>query len=157
MRLARRRIFARLREGWDHDEIAREERLAPRIRRIVRQVLERRRIVDEGAEHAKLQLARRAPAMPLAGQAISNGDVTAIAPLLKVLDPLDRYRRAAEANQVFDDEPRENLPARINLIAANPGVGEARDTRLEQNGTQVASYNGRCRAFGAREPKGRAA
>ncbi len=138
MRLARRlnaqgrvsrrgRIFARLRKGWDHDEIAREERLTPeRIRRIVREAVERRRIVDGGAEHAKLQLARLAPAMRLAGEAVADGDVKAIAPLLKVLDRLDRYRRAAKANQVLDGEAREKLLARINRIAANLGVDEAR-------------------------------
>ncbi len=93
-----------------------------RIRRIVRQALERRRIVEEGAEHAKLQLTRLAPAMRLAGEAVSDGDVKAIAPLLKVLDRLDRYRRAAKANQVFDDEAREKLPAKINLVAAGLGV-----------------------------------
>ncbi len=121
------RIFARPREGWDYDEIAREEKLTPeRIRRIVRQALERRRIVDEGAEHAKLQLARLAPAMRLALEAVADGDVKAIAPLMKVLDRLDRYRRIANANQVYDDEAREKLLDKINRVAANLGVDEAR-------------------------------
>ncbi len=72
--LRRGRIFARLREGWAYDEIASQERLtAERVRQIVRQTLDRR-IIDDGAEHAKLQLARLQPAMRLAG-----GDVTAIA------------------------------------------------------------------------------
>ena len=54
-RVARRaRIFARLREGFAYDEIAREERLTPeRIRQIVREALERR-LPDEAADHAKL-------------------------------------------------------------------------------------------------------
>ena len=56
--LRRGRIFARLREGWAYDEIAAHERLtAERVRQIVRQALEKR-IIDEGAEHAKLQLER---------------------------------------------------------------------------------------------------
>ena len=119
-RLAARAHFHSLPRGSDYKEIAPEEGLTPeRVRRIVRQALELRRIVDEGAEHAKLQLARLAPAMRLAGGAVSDGDVKAIAPLLKVLDRLDRYRRVAKANQVFDDEAREKLPARINLVAAN--------------------------------------
>ena len=87
--LRRGRIFARLREGWDYDEIASQERLtAERVRQIVRKALARR-IIDEGAEHAKLQLARLQPAMRLAGEAIAEGDVTAIAPLMKVLDRLE--------------------------------------------------------------------
>ena len=97
--LRRGRIFARLREGWAYDEIAAHERLtAERVRQIVRKALEKR-IIDEEAEHAKLQLARLQPAMRLAGEAIADGDVTAIAPLMKVLDRLDRYQRAARPSR----------------------------------------------------------
>ncbi len=54
----RKRIFARLREGWAYDEIAREERLtAARVRQIVSEVLQKRQ-VDDGMDHALLQLAR---------------------------------------------------------------------------------------------------
>jgi DNA-directed RNA polymerase sigma subunit (sigma70/sigma32) len=50
----RRRIFARLREGWAYDEIAREERVSPeRIRQIVSEVLAKR-VIDRGADHAHL-------------------------------------------------------------------------------------------------------
>jgi len=128
-RVSRRgRILARLREGWAYDEIAREERLTPvGIRQIVRQALEKR-IVDDGAEHAKLQLARLQPSMRLAGEAIAAGDVTAIAPLMKVLDRLDRYQRAAKAVQVYDDEARRKLMDKINRVAANLEVDEARAT-----------------------------
>ncbi len=124
--LRRGRIFARLREGWAYDEIAAHERLtAERVRQIVRQALEKR-IIDEEAEHAKLQLARLQPAMRLAGEAIAEGDVTAIAPLMKVLDRLDRYQRVAKAVQVYDDEARRKLMDKINRVAANLGVDEAR-------------------------------
>src|SRR5271166_7093338 len=125
--LRRGRIFARLREGWPYDEITAHERLtAERVRQIVRQALEKR-IVDEEAEHAKLQLARLQPAMRLAGEAIAEGDVTAIAPLMKVLDRLDRYQRAAKAVQVYDDEARRKLMDKINRVAANLGVDEPRE------------------------------
>ena len=93
------------------------------MRQIVRQALEKR-IIDEGAEHAKLQLARLQPAMRLAGEAIAEGDVTAIAPLMKVLDRLDRYQRVAKAVQVYDDEARKKLMDKINRVAANLGVDE---------------------------------
>ena len=122
--LRRGRIFARLREGWAYDEIASQERLtAERVRQIVRKALERR-IIDEEAEHAKLQLARLQPAMRLAGEAIADGDVTAIAPLMKVLDRLDRYQRAAKAVQVYDDEARKKLMDKINRVVANLSVDE---------------------------------
>jgi hypothetical protein len=124
--LRRGRIFARLREGWAYDEIASQERLtAERVRQIVRQALGRR-IIDDGAEHAKLQLARLQPAMRLAGEAIADGDVKAIAPLMKVLDRLDRYQKVANAVQVYDDEARRKLMDKINRVAANLGFDEAR-------------------------------
>jgi hypothetical protein len=120
--LRRARIFARLREGWAYDEIAREERLTPeRIRQIVREALERR-LTDEDADHAKLQLSRLQPAMRIASAAVDEGDVTAIAPLLKVLDRLDRYQRTAKVNEVFDEEARKRLIEKINRVAGNLGL-----------------------------------
>ncbi len=124
--LRRGRIFARLREGWAYDEIAAHERLtAERVRQIVRQALAKR-IVDEGAEHAKLQLARLQPAMRLAGEAIAEGEVTAIAPLMKAPGWLDRYQRAAKAVQVCDDEARRKLMDKINRVAANLEIDKER-------------------------------
>ena len=117
--LRRGRIFARLRDGWAYDDIAREERLtAERVRQIVTEAL-RRRTVDDGSDHAKLQLARLAPAMRRLGDAVAGGDVKAVAPLLKVLNQFDRYQKVASANQVYDDEAREKLLNKINRIAAN--------------------------------------
>jgi hypothetical protein len=45
---------------------------------------------------------------------------------MKVLDRLDRYQRAAKAVQVYDDEARRKLMDKINRVAANLGVDEAR-------------------------------
>ena len=124
MVLRRRRIFARLREGLSYEEIAGEEGVsAERIRQIVSQVLQKR-AVDSGANHAKLQLDRLAPAMQLAAEGLAAGDVSAIAPYLKVLDRLDRYQSVAGAHQVYDDEARRKLLDKLNRIAANLGVDE---------------------------------
>ncbi len=118
----RRRVFAQLREGFAYDEIAAQEGVSPsRIRQIVSQEL-RRRSVDSGAEHAKLQLDRLAPALQLAAQAIAAGDISAISPYLKALDRLDRYQTVAGANQVYDDEARKKLLAKINRLAENLGI-----------------------------------
>ena len=120
----RRRIFARLREGLGYEEIAAEEGVTiRRIRQIVSEVSQKR-AVDSGAEHAKLQLDRLAPAMQLAAEAIAAGDVAAIAPYLKVLDRLDRYQSVAVANQAYDDEARKKLMDKINRVAENLGVDE---------------------------------
>jgi hypothetical protein len=119
MMLRRRRIFARLREGLAYDEIAAEEGVtATRIRQIVSEVLQKR-AVDSGADHAKLQLDRLAPAVQLAAEAIAAGDISAITPYLKALDRLDRYQSVAGAHQVYDDEARKKLLDKINRIADN--------------------------------------
>jgi len=124
MFLRRQRIFARLREGLSYEEIASEEGVtATRIRQIVSEVLQKR-AVDSGADHAKLQLDRLAPAMQLAAEAVAAGDVSAIAPYLKVLDRLDRYQSVAGAHQVYDDEARAKLLDKLNRVAANLGVDE---------------------------------
>ena len=87
-----------------------------RIRQIVSQELQQR-AVDSGAEHAKLQLDRLAPAIQLAAESIAGGDISAITPYLKALDRLDRYQIVASANQVYDDEARKKLMDKINRVA----------------------------------------
>jgi predicted transcriptional regulator len=134
--LRRARIFARLREGWAYDEVAREEELTPeRVRQIVREALERR-IVDDETDHAKLQLARLTPAMQIASMAIADGDVRAIPPFLKVLDRLGRYQR--DVNQVYDDEARKRLFDKINRVAANLGYDHVK-TADDSKDSQAAA------------------
>ncbi len=119
----RRRIFGRLREGFTYDEIAAEEGVSSaRVRQIASEELQKR-VVDSGADHAKLQLDRLAPAMQLGAEAIAAGDISAINPYLKALDRLDRYQTAT-ANQAYDDEARKKLMDKINRMAANFGVDE---------------------------------
>ncbi len=94
-----------------------------RIRQIVSKELQQRG-VDSGAEHAKLQLDRLAPAIQLAAEAMAAGDISAITPYLKALDRLDRYQTVATANQVYDDEARKKLMDKINRMAENFGIDE---------------------------------
>jgi hypothetical protein len=124
MMFRRRRIFASLREGFTYDEIAADEGVSPsRIRQIVSKELQQRG-VDSGAEHAKLQLDRLAPAIQLAAEAIAAGHISAITPYLKALDRLDRYQTVASAHQVYDDEARKKLMDKINRMAENFGINE---------------------------------
>jgi DNA-binding CsgD family transcriptional regulator len=122
MTIRRKRIFARLREGMAYEEIAALEGVTTeRIRQIVADVLQRR-AVDSGADHAKLQLGRLAPALQIAAEAVAAGDVSAIAPYLKVIDRLDRYQAVAGAHQEYDDEARKKLMDKINRLAENLGI-----------------------------------
>jgi len=112
-----KRIFARLREGWAYDEIAREERLtAARVRQIVSEVLQKRE-VDDSSAHALLQLSRLAPAVQLAGEAVARGDLQAIWPLLGALDRLDRYQKDARAIHRDNEQIRQKLFDRITRLA----------------------------------------
>jgi hypothetical protein len=120
--LRRARIFSRLREGWAYDEIARLEQLTTeRIRQIVREALDRR-LIEEDADHAKLQLARLEPAMRMATEALEDGDVRVIVPFLKLLDRVDRYQKTAKVTQVYDAEARRKLFEKLNRVAANLGL-----------------------------------
>jgi hypothetical protein len=126
MMFRRRRIFAQLREGFTYAEIAAEECVSvSRVRQIVSQELQQRG-VDSGAEHAKLQLDRLAPAVQLGAQGIASGDLAAISPYLKALDRLDRYQTVAGAEQTYDDEARKKLMEKINRMAENYGIDEVR-------------------------------
>jgi hypothetical protein len=114
-----KRIFGRLRDGWAYDEIGRDEGLsAERIRQIVSEVLGKR-VIDRNEDHAHLQLERLGPALRLAGEAIQRGDVRAIAPLIKVLDRLDKHQVTFVSKYYYGDEEREKLQAKISRIAAN--------------------------------------
>ena len=135
-----------------YDEIAGEEGVtATRIRQIVSEVL-KKRAVDSGAEHAKLQLERLIPAMQLAAEAIAAGDVTAIAPYLKVLDRLDRYQSVASANQEYDDEARKKLLDKINRLAENLGVNEVVAAAVREHLKTIGEFPATSRA----RPRGKA-
>jgi hypothetical protein len=115
----RKRIFARLREGWAYDEIAGEERVsAERIRQIVSEILEKR-VIDRGVDHAHLQLERLMPALRIVGEAIGRGELKAVAPLIKVIDRLDKHQTTVVAKHYYGPEERQRLLDKINRIADN--------------------------------------
>ena len=123
----RKRIFARLREGWAYDEIAREERVsAERIRQIVAEVLGKR-VIDRGVDHAHLQLERLMPALRLVGEGIGRGELKAVAPLIKVIDRLDKHQETVVAKHSYGPEERQRLLDKINRLVDNlqPADGEA--------------------------------
>ena len=123
----RKRIFERLREGWAYDEIASEERVsAERVRQIVAEVLGKR-VIDRGVDHAHLQLERLMPALRLVGEAIGRGELKAVAPLIKVIDRLDKHQDTVVAKHSYGPEERTRLLDKINRLVDNlqPADGEA--------------------------------
>ena len=115
----RKRIFARLREGWAYDEIAGEERVsAERVRQIVAEVLGKR-VIDRGVDHAHLQLERLMPALRIVGEAIGRGELKAVAPLIKVIDRLDKHQETVVAKHSYGPEERQRLLDKVNRIVDN--------------------------------------
>ncbi len=131
-----KRILERLRGGSPYDEVAHEEGLSERrVRQIVAKFLEEREPLD-GAAHAGIQIARLDQAMRVASQALTRGDIRAIAPLIRVIDRLDRYeelvrRTAAKSNQADDDMVVKLLKARMMSIARAEVAEERRREALE--------------------------
>ena len=116
--LRRRRILARMREGWAYEEIARAESVTvDRIRKIVAKFLSKR-VIDDESDHARIQLARLEAALQAAGEAVAGGDIKAIVPYLRVLDRLDRYRVTAAARREEDGVYRKKLLDKLNQAAA---------------------------------------
>ena len=90
-----KRIVERLRQGFGYDEIAREEKLSEwRVRQIVKQALEGREAL-ESAIHAHMQIDRLGQALRVAGDALAEGDIRAVAPFIKALEKLDHYQSLA--------------------------------------------------------------
>jgi hypothetical protein len=115
----RKRIFARLREGWAYEEIAAEERVsAERIRQIVAEVLGKR-VIDRGADHAHLQLVRLMPALRIVGEAIGRGELKAVGPLIKVIDRLDKHQDTVVAKHSYGPEERKRLMEKVNRLVDN--------------------------------------
>jgi hypothetical protein len=124
--LRRERIFSQLRLGASCEDIAREEGLSgQRVRKIVADALKRQE-VDDGPDHAILQLFRLEQAQRLAAKAVDGGDLKAIAPYLQVLDHLDRYRKAGTRKAVYDAAARKRLFAKMNRIVAQMEVKASR-------------------------------
>jgi hypothetical protein len=138
----RKRIFARLKEGWAYDEIAGEEHVsAERIRQIVSEVLGKR-VIDRGEDHAHLQLERLMPALRVVGEAIGRGELKAVAPLIKVIDRLDKHQTTVVAKYTYGPEERQRLMDRINRIADN--LQPLEPTLLESDASTADDHENNC-------------
>ena len=102
-----KRILERLREAFGDNEIAGEEKLTERR---VRQIPRRSPGRPRGAIHAHLRIARLGRAAPVAGEALSRGDIRAVAPFI-----------VAAAHQPLGD--MGGLVRRKNRVPSPPGGG----------------------------------
>ncbi len=67
------------------------------------------------------------PALRLVGEAIGRGELKAVAPLIKVIDRLDKHLDTVVAKHTYGPEERQRLLAKINHLVDNlqPADGEA--------------------------------
>ncbi len=114
-----KRIFARLREGWAYDDIAKDERIsAERVRQIVGQVLENR-VLDRGDDHSHMQIERLRPALRIVGKAVADGNLKAIGPLIKLIDRLDKHQGILTKPFAYTEDHRKKLLDKLNWAAEN--------------------------------------
>jgi hypothetical protein len=111
------RIMGMVRSGFSYEEIARDERLSrERIRQIVTQSLKTDDRADR-VDQARVQMARLEPALRLAARGVDNGKLSAINPLLKVLDRLDKYGAVVDIVNKDYEGAHERLMTFINKAA----------------------------------------
>jgi hypothetical protein len=119
------RIMAMVRSGlFSYEAIAREHQLTrTRIRQIVAASAPTER---SGArvDQMRVRMARLEPALRLAARGVEKGQLSAIGPLLQVLDRLDRYAAVAEAPPPCDENAREKRLAKLDRAAARSGIRE---------------------------------
>ena len=59
------------------------------------------------------------PAMRIVGEAIGRGELKAVAPLIKVIDRLDKHQQTVVAKYIYGPEERTRLLEKINRLADN--------------------------------------
>ena len=123
------RIMAMVRSGlFSYEAIAREHQLTrTRIRQIVAASAPTER---SGArvDQMRVRMARLEPALRLAARGVEKGQLSAIGPLLQVLDRLDRYAAVAEAPPPCDEKrARSGSPNSTRGCALGYPGGEWRE------------------------------
>ena len=77
--------------------------------------------------------------MRIVGEAIGRGELKAVAPLIKVIDRLDKHQETVVAKYSYDPEDRQRLLNKVNRLVDNlqPADGEA--TELTRDATKILS------------------
>jgi hypothetical protein len=134
------RIIASVRGGSSYSDIGRAESLSPeRVRQIIVQEFREERSGTR-VDPAMLQLARLAPALRVAALAVEAGDVSAIAPFLKILTHWDRYNAAANMQTSEGEDVRRRLLVKLNRVASR--MQDDRETKaLEASARETSTEN----------------
>ena len=76
------------------------------------------------------------PALRIVGEAIRRGELKAVAPLIKVIDRLDKHQETVVAKYSYNPEDRRRLLDKVNRLVDNlqPADGEA--TELTGDGDE---------------------
>ncbi len=116
-------VFGALAAGWSIEQIAEMRRVGPRtVRREMDRALDARRLAAPD-RYAHLQVARLTKALRVADAALDRGELGAIAPMLKVVNALDRYHGGAAVAPVALEAPAfvpAALPAPLLRLTAAP-------------------------------------
>jgi hypothetical protein len=59
------------------------------------------------------------PALRIVGEAIGRGELKAVAPLIKVIDRLDKHQDTVVAKHSYGPEERQRLLDKVNRIVDN--------------------------------------
>ena len=147
------RIMGMVRSGFSYEVIARDECLSrERIRQIVTQSLK----TDDGVnrvDQARVQMARLEPALRLAARGVDNGKLSAINPLLKVLDRLDKYGAVVDIVNKDYEGAHERLMTLVNRAAERALGPVPADWRSASSNEAASGTAGRGHAEASAEPK----
>jgi len=136
-REARRiRIVAAIQNGFNYDEIAREEAIShERVRQIVVETMRRN---DEFSRDLRfIQAARLDPALKLTLKKIAAGKLEAVDRLIKILDRLDKYLGGAKTSLVEPDI-RQKLIRKIEMACRQSELKKNRATPGAADSTPAA-------------------
>ena len=139
------RILSMLRSGLSYEAIAREHELtSKRIRQIVAASLQTANSTTR-IDQMRVQAARLESALRIATRDVEAGKLSAIGPLVKALDRLDKYFAVADAPGRYEGASRARLLAKLDRSAARPGIGA--ENGASRRRAQAAPANAEAELF----------
>ena len=78
------------------------------------------------------------PALRIVGEAIGRGELKAVAPLIKVIDRLDKHQDTVVAKHSYGPEERQRLLDKVNRLVDN--LTHADDAPAEPTGDHENNF-----------------